>query len=422
MDVIKQPTERHAKQRRRIVVIGAAAAMVVAVVYGASKLESGVPNIDKAGLWIGTVEHGPMKREIRAVGTLVSEDDASLWLSAEVDVRVDRRLLDEGASVTPDTVILQLSNPDVEQASISADLALQAAQASYASLEATLQNELFALRAGAARVDGERAAAVLQAEAEASLVKDGIIPKIKSQQSAIQAQSLTTMFNLETDRVRMSEKTVDARLAVQRAEVASRRTFAALKRRDLQSLTVRAGMKGVLQQVVVDAGQRVSRSANLARVVDPSRLKAQLRIPEAQTADLRAGLDVSIDTRNGIVPGVISRIAAAAQNGTVTVDIRLKGALPSGARPDMTIDGVIEIERLDDVLHVGRPVTADLSGEFSLYRLSADGSRAERVPVKVGRAAATEIEIIGGGLRAGDKVVLSDTSSWGDHAQVRLRL
>jgi HlyD family secretion protein len=330
-------------------------------------------------------------------------------------------LLDEGTSVTADTVILQLSNPDVEQASISADLALQAAQASYSSLEATLQNELFALRAGAARVDGERAAAQLQAEAEASLVKDGIIPKIKSQQSAIQAESLTTMFKLETDRVRMSEKTLDARLAVQRAEVASRKTFAALKRRDLQSLTVRAGMNGVLQQVVVNAGQRVPRSTNLARVVDPKRLKAQLRIPEAQTADLRAGLGVNIDTRNGIVPGVISRIAASAQNGTVTVDVRLEGALPSGARPDMTVDGVIEIERLDAVLHVGRPVTADLGRELSLYRLSADGSRAERVPVKVGRAAATEVEIVDG-LRAGDKVVLSDTSAWGDHAQVRFRL
>jgi HlyD family secretion protein len=421
MDVIKPPTEKNAKQRRRVVMIGGAVTLLVAVVYVASSLESGVPTIDKAGLWIGTVEHGAMKREIRAVGTLVSEDDASLWLSAEVDVRVDRRLLDEGTSVTADTVILQLSNPDVEQASISADLALQAAQASYSSLEATLQNELFALRAGAARVDGERAAAQLQAEAEASLVKDGIIPKIKSQQSAIQAESLTTMFKLETDRVRMSEKTLDARLAVQRAEVASRKTFAALKRRDLQSLTVRAGMNGVLQQVVVNAGQRVPRSTNLARVVDPKRLKAQLRIPEAQTADLRAGLGVNIDTRNGIVPGVISRIAASAQNGTVTVDVRLEGALPSGARPDMTVDGVIEIERLDAVLHVGRPVTADLGRELSLYRLSADGSRAERVPVKVGRAAATEVEIVDG-LRAGDKVVLSDTSAWGDHAQVRFRL
>jgi HlyD family secretion protein len=335
---------------------------------------------------------------------------------------VDRKLLNAGASVTPDTIILKLSNPDVEQSALAADLALQAAQAAYASLEATLQNELYALKASAARIEGERANAQLQAEAEASLVKDGIIPHIKSKQSTINAESLATMSKLEQDRVRINERTLEARLSVQRAEVSSRRTYAALKRRDLASLTVRAGMSGVLQEVVVETGQRVPRSTNLARVVDPTRLKAVLRIPEAQTADLRADLAVNIDTRNGIVPGVITRIAPAAQNGTVTIDVKLEGALPLGARPDMAIDGVIEIEKLADVLHVGRPAAADLSGKLSLYRLSADGARAERVSVKVGRVSATKVEIVGGELRAGDQVVLSDTAAWGDHAQVRFRL
>jgi multidrug efflux pump subunit AcrA (membrane-fusion protein) len=181
-------------------------------------------------------------------------------------------------------------------------------------------------------------------------------------------------------------------------------------------------MSGVLQEIVVDAGQRVQRSANLARVVDPKRLKAVLRIPEAQTADLRDGLAVSIDTRNGIIPGTITRIAPSAQNGTVTVDVKLDGALPQGTRPDMTVDGVIEIEKLDAVLHVGRPAAAELQGELALYRVSADGSRAERVAVKLGRVSATEVEIVGGELRAGDQVVLSDTAAWGDSAAVRLRL
>jgi HlyD family secretion protein len=422
MDVIKPKEERRAKERRRYIVIGATAAALVAVIYVASGLESGAPVVDKAGLWIDTVKHGEMTRGIRAVGTLVSEDDASLWLAAEVEARVDRKFLNAGASVTPETVILQLSNPDVEQAALAADLALQAAQASYAGLEATLQNELYALRASAARVEGDRANAQLQAEAEAALVKDGIIPQIKSRQSTINAESLATMSKLEQDRVRINEKTLDARLAVQRAEVSSRRTFAALKHRDLKSLTVRAGMHGVLQEIVVDAGQRVQRSANLARVVDPTRLKAVLRIPEAQTADLRAGLMVNVDTHNGTIPGVITRISPSAQNGTVTVDVKLEGALPSGARPDMTVDGVIEIEKLAAVLHVGRPAAAELRGELSLYRVSADGARAERIPVKVGRVSATEVEIVGGGLRAGDQVVLSDTSAWGDHAQVRFKL
>jgi HlyD family secretion protein len=422
MDVIKPKEERRAKERRRYIVIGGTVATLIAVVIIASGLGSGTPVIDKAGLWIDTVKHGAMTRGVRAVGTLVSEDDASLWLAAEVEARVDRKYLNAGASVTADTVILQLSNPDVEQAALAADLALQSAQAAYASLEATLQNELYALRASAARIEGERANAQLQAEAEAALVKDGIIPKIKSQQTTTNAESLATMAKLEQDRVRINETTLDKRLAVQRAEVQSRKTFAELKHRDLKSLTVRAGMAGVLQEIVVDAGQRVQRSANLARVVDPTRLKAVLRIPEAQTADLRTGLSVAVDTHNGIIPGTITRIAPSAQNGTVTIDVKIDGALPSGARPDMTVDGVIEIEKLNAVLHVARPAATELQGELSLYRVSADGARAERVPVKVGRVSATEVEIVGGGLRAGDQVVLSDTSTWGDHAQVRFKL
>jgi HlyD family secretion protein len=422
MDFIKPKEERVAKERRRYIVIGGAVAMLVAAVYVASGLETGVPVIEKAGLWIDTVEHGAMTRGIRAVGTLVSEDDASLWLAAEVDARVDRKLLNAGATVTPETVILQLSNPDVEQAALAADLALQSAQAAHASLEATLKNELYALRASAAQAEGRHAQAALQAEVDATLLKEGLVPQIKSRQSTIEANSLLAISKLEQDRVQINEKTLDTRLAVQRAEVASRRTFAALKQRDLKSLTVRAGMSGVLQEIVVDAGQRVQRSANLARVVDPTRLKAELRIPEAQTADLRAGLLVSIDTRNGIVPGVITRVSPSAQNGTVTVDVKLEGALPPGARPDMTVDGVIEIEKLAEVLHVGRPAATELRGELTLYRVSADGARAERVPVKVGRISGTEVEIVGGGLRAGDKVVLSDTSAWGDHAQVRFKL
>lgn len=420
MDVIKPKEERTAKERRRMMLIGGAAALVVAVIYVASGLERGGPTIEQSKLLIDTVKHGAMSREIRAVGTLVSEDDASLWLAAEVDARVDRRFLSAGAIVEPKTVILQLSNPDVEQASVAADLALQSAEAALASLEATLQNELYALKAGAAQAHGRHAQAALQAEAEASLVKDGIVPQIKSRQSAIESESLGAIAKLEEERVRVNEKTIDTRLAVQRAEVASRKTFARLKRRDLESLTVRAGMTGVLQEIVVDAGQRVQRSANLARVVDPKRLKAELRIPEAQTADLRAGLAVNIDTRNGMVPGTISRVAPAAQNGTVTVDVKLDGALPAGARPDMSIDGIIEIEKLDDVLHVGRPAATELRGDLSLYRLSADGSSADRVAVKIGRISATEVEIIGDALRVGDRVVLSDTAAWGDEKRIRI--
>src|SRR5262245_57977289 len=288
MDVIKPVAERRAKERRRIMIIGGAAVLLVAVVYVASGLEGGAPVVDKTGLWIDTVKHGAMTRDIRAVGTLVSEDDASLWLAAEVDGRVDRKLLNAGASVTPDTVILKLSNSDVEQAAVAADLALTAAEAAYASLDATLHTELLEIRSFAASIDARHADAQLQAEVDAALAKDGLIPQVKSRQSTIRSNSLATRSKLEQERVRINEQSLTARLAVQRAEVASRRTLAALKHRDLDSLTVRAGMSGVLQEIVVDVGQRVARNANLARVADPTRLKAELRIPEAQTADLRA--------------------------------------------------------------------------------------------------------------------------------------
>jgi HlyD family secretion protein len=421
MDVVKPVAEQRARRRRRVVVVGIGVMLAVAAVYAAAGMERGVPIVDKTGLWIDTVQRGALTREIRAVGTLVSDDDASLWLAAELEGRVDRKLLNEGATVQPDTVILQLSNPDVEQAAVAADLALQAAEAAYASLDASLHNELLALRSAAAAIESDRAQAVMQAEVDAALAKDGLLAVVTSKQSTVKSDALGTRLKLEQDRVRTSEESLQTRLAVQRAEVDNRRTVAQLKHRDLASLTVRAGMPGVLQDIVAEVGQRVARSANLARVVDPARLKAELRIPEAQTADLREGLQVTIDTRNGIVPGVITRIAPAAQNGTVTVDARIAGALPSGARPDMTVDGIIQLEQIGDVLHVGRPAAAERQGVVTLYRVSADGTHAERVSIKVGRTSASAIELIGDTLRAGDRVVLSDTSAWGDHAQVRFR-
>lgn len=421
MDVVKPVSEQRAKRRRRVIIAGGGVMLAVAAVYAAAGLERGVPIVDKTGIWIDTVQQGSLTREIRAVGTLVSDDDASLWLAAELDGRVDRKLLNEGAVVRPDTIILQLSNPDVEQAAVAADLALQAAEAAYASLDASLRNDLLALRSAAAAIEADRAQAVMQAEVDASLAQDGLLAVVTSKQSTVKSDALGTRVKLEQDRVKTSEESLQARLAVQRAEVDNRRTLAQLKHRDLASLTVRAGMPGVLQEIVVEVGQRVARSANLARVVDPARLKAELRIPEAQTADLREGLHVTIDTRSGIVPGVITRIAPAAQNGTVTVDARIAGALPSGARPDMTVDGVIELEQIGDVLHVGRPAATERQGVVTLYRVSADGTHAERVSAKVGRTSANAMELVGDTLRAGDRVVLSDTSAWGDHAQVRFR-
>ena len=420
MDVPKLQADIAKKRRRRVAAAGIAVVALVAVLFAAGGLGRADPTVERSGLWIDTVKQGPMIRELQGVGELVPEDDASRWVAAEVDARVDRKLLEEGAPVSPETILLQLSNPDVEQAAVAADLALQAAQAAYASLEESLHGELLALRSAVAAIEADLANAAIQAEADAALARDGLLARITARQSEVRARSLETRVRLEQDRLQRAERSLSTRLAVQRSEVENRRTVAALKRRDVASMTARAGMAGVLQEVVVQVGHRVTRSANLARVVDPTRLKARLRIPEAQTDDLRMGLPVQVDTHSGVVAGRISRIAPAAEKGTVTVDVELLGDLPRGARPDMTIDGTVEIERLDDVRHVGRPASGTTEGAVTLFKLSPDGARAEPTTVRLGRASANRVQVVDGDLREGDRVVLSDTSGW-EKRTVRLR-
>jgi HlyD family secretion protein len=392
----------------------------VVVVIAATRLGRAAPAVDRSGLWIDAVVQGPMTRVLQGVGELVPDDDAVRWVAAELDGRVDRKFLEEGASVTPDTVLLQLSNSDVEQASVAANLALKAAEAAYASLEESLQGELLALRSAVAAIEAEAAKEAIQAEVDASLARDGLLSTITSQQSGVLAEALRTRVRLERDRLQRTERSLATRLAVQQSEVDNRRTLDALKRRDVASLTARAGMAGVLQDIVVEVGQRVTRSANLARIVDPTRLKARLRIPEAQTDDLRVGLPADIDTHSGVIPGRISRIAPAAENGTVTVDVELLGDLPRGARPDMTVDGSVELERLENVRHVGRPASGIREGAVTMFKVSPDGTGAEPVKVRLGRASANRVQIVEGDLREGDRIVLTDTSGWGDRV-VRLR-
>jgi HlyD family secretion protein len=421
MDVARSSHEIRSNRRRRVILLAGGTVAVAAVLYGVSYIGRAAPAVSSEGLWIDTVREGDIARELHGVGELVPDDDASRWASAEVDGRVDRKLLEAGAMVRADTVLLQLSNPDVEQAAVAADLALDAATAAYSSLEASLQTELLALRSAAAAIEADLAQAAIQTEVDATLARDGLLSEITARQSRVRSESLTTRVTLEQDRVRATERSFTTRLTTQRSEVESRRTVAALKRRDLAAMTVRAGMDGVLQEVAVEIGQRVTRSANLARVVDPLRLKARLRIPEAQTDDLRLGLDVSIDTHNGLVPGKVARIAPSAQNGTVTVDVDLEGPLPRGARTDMTIDGTIEVDHLRAVRHIGRPASGQTEGDVALFKVVADGSSAERIQVRLGPASANSVQIVDGDLRAGDRVVLSDTSSWGDQQWVRLR-
>jgi HlyD family secretion protein len=420
MDIPKSQGEVAGRRRRRLLIASGSVIGLSLAAYLVSRVGRAMPAVDRAGLSIDTVKVGDLPRELRGVGELAPQDDASRWVSAELDGRVDRKLLERGATVTASTVLLQLSNRDVEQAAVEARLELEAAEAAYVSLEAALRTDILALRSQSAAIDAEQAAAALQAEVDSQLASDGLLAQLTARQSEVRKASLASRSKLEQDRVRNTEASVSTRLATQRAEVERRRTIAQLKRRDLESMTVRAAMNGVLQEVVVEVGQRVSRNANLARVVDPSRLKAVIRIPEAQTHDLHLDLPASIDTHSGTIRGRVSRIAPSAQNGTVTIDVELKSELPPGARPDMTVDGTVELERLSNVRHIGRPLSGQSEGKVTVFKLSPDGTEAKRISARLGRASANDVEILDGDLRLGDRVVLSDTSSWiGDTVRVR---
>jgi HlyD family secretion protein len=403
------------------VLAGCGALLIVIAAYAVARVGRAVPLVATEGLWIDTVKEGDISRELHGVGELVPDDDAARWASADVAGRVERKRLESGAIVKAGTVLLELADPDVEQAAVAADLDLEQAQSAYTSLEASLDAELLALRSAAAAVESERAQAVLQARVDATLAKKGLLSEVTAEQSTVRADALTERARLERNRVTALEQSQKTRLVAQQSEVKSHRTVAELKHRDLAAMTVRAGIDGVLQDVVVEVGQRVTRGTNLARVIDPARLKARLRVPEAQTTGLQPGQTASIDTHNGTVPGRVSRIAPSAQNGTVTVDVALDAGLPKGARVDMTIDGTIHLERLSGVRHVGRPASGSGEGEVALFKLSSDGSRAERITVRLGPASANRVQILTGALAAGDRVVLSDTSAWSDQRVVRLK-
>ena len=417
MDTQRDPKERQRRRRRRLAAGATLVVVALATTYAVGTMKPAPPEVDRAGVWIDTVRRGTMVREVRGAGRLVP--DEFVFLAAETEGRVDRVVLRAGAEVQPGTIILRLSNPDVEQASVAASLALDAAEAALRSLAAALRNEVLQQRATAAAVESDHAQAVMQAEVDESLARDGLLAQLTAKQSAVRAASLSTRVTLERERLQTSEASLETALAVQRAEVANRRTAAELRKRDVAALTVRAPMAGVLQEVAVDDGQRVARGTSLARVANARALKAELRIAETQTRELRIGLPAVIDTHNGVIKGRISRINPAAQNGSVMVDVALDGAVPPGARPDMTVDGVIELERLEDVLFVGRPAFDQRQGSITVFRVGADG-RAVRTPMRIGRVSASTVEVQSG-LNAGDQIILSDTSAWDGQDNIMLQ-
>lgn len=414
---IPRPDQRKAKRKKRIIYGVTAALAIAAITVVLARLKPAAPTVDRNLVWIGEVKRGEMLREVRGLGTLVPEDIS--WIAARTQGRVDRIILRPGAVVTPDSVILQLTNPDVVQAASSADSQLKAAEAQLINLRVSLQSGVLAAESSAASAKADYEQARLKGEVYAQLYKDGLISELDLQLSKVTAEQAKTRNDIEQKRFVFAKESVAPQLAVQEAEVDRLRTEAKLRHDDLDALTVRAGMSGVLQVLPVEVGAQVQPGTNLARVADPTKLKAEIRIAETQARDVQIGQLASIDTRNGVVQGKVSRIDPSVQNGTVTVDVSLPRELPRGARPDLSVDGTIELERLDNVVYVGRPAFGQERSKVGMFKLDASGTYATRVPVVLGRSSVNTIEVVSG-LQPGDRVILSDMSQWDANDRIRL--
>lgn len=416
MDI--QRADLKIKKRRKQIALGSLGALLLAGLgLWVATLDAAAPQVERETLWLDSVKRGEMLREVRGPGLLVPKEIR--WIAAETPARVERIVVKPGAVVTPDTVILELGNPEVQEAQLAAQSALVAAEADLAAQRMALESQQLDQKANFAAVEAEYESARLQTEAEADLSQKGIIPKIQYRRSQLTSDRLKVRVDIEKERIAKFAQTMSSQLAAQRARTEQLRSAADLRTRQLEGLKVRAGIAGVLQQVPVEEGQQVAAGTNLARVARPDVLMAELRIPETQVKDVTIGQTVSVDTRNGLVPGKVIRIDPAVLNGTVLVDVDLEGPLPPGARPDLSVDGTIQIERLDDVLYVGRPAYGQPESEVRLFKLDPESGIAQRVPVRLGRASVNLIEIQQG-LQPGDQIILSDTSQWDEHDRLRI--
>ncbi|MCP4654469.1 MAG: HlyD family efflux transporter periplasmic adaptor subunit [bacterium] len=414
---IARPSRKKQILRRRILLGIAGAAVLVLITVGLGSLEPAAYSVERASLYTGTVVRGEFPRLVRGPGNLVPEEIR--WIAAQTNGRVDRIVIRPGALVTAESVILELSNPELEQSAHDAELALRAAEAEYTNLRVQLESQLLGQQANQARVNADYEGALLRAEADSELFGEGLIPDIEARLSKLNSDQLTVQHEIEQELLEKMKESIAARLAVSRAGLEQSRALYELRISQLDALRVRAGISGVLQQVPVEEGQQLTPGTNLARVARPEKLKAELRIAETQARDVLIGQLATIDTRNGEVEGRVARIDPAVQQGTVTVDVALPDELPKGARPDLSVDGEIELERLEDVLYVRRPPFGQPNSTVGLYKLSPDGETAVRVPVKLGRGSVSNIEIIEG-LEVGDEIILSDSTQWDEHDRIRL--
>ena len=416
MDV-PRPHVAKQKRKRRIIIIAGSILGLILVTFLLSRLKPAVPSVDRSTVWIDTVKRGPMVRQVRGLGTLVPQEIR--WIAANTEGRVEKIVIRPGAHVEPDTIILELSSPELEQSARDAEMKAKAAEAEMTTLRATLQRQVLEQESSAARVHSEFQQAKMEAETNENLKKNGLVAELTYKTSKVKAEDLEVRDAIEQKRLTFARDSIEPQLASKQSEVDQVKALAQLKLNQVEALHVRAGFSGVLQQLPLEVGQRVIPGANLARVADPTKLKAQVKIAETQAKDIQNNQVASIDTRNGIVAGHVVRVDPAVEQGTVTVDVALDGDLPKGARPDLSVDGTIELERLDNVIYVGRPAFGQENNTVGIFKLVAGTSEAVRTPVKLGRSSVNTIEILSG-LEPGDQVILSDTSSMDAHERIRL--
>jgi len=418
---IARPDQARKRRRKRLLLGLAGVVLIAGVTVGLAQLKPAAPTVERSSVWTDTVKRGQMLRQVRGNGTLVPEQIQ--FVQADTDGRVERILVLPGAEVKADTILLELSNPELKQATFDAEWQLKAAEAQLTKLKVQLESERLTQKAATATLKSEYEQARLEAEADAVLSKDGLVANLNAKRTQAKADDLGTRLQIEEERLKISEESAKAQVAVQEAELQKVRALLDLKQRQVAALQVRAGIGGVLQQigdtVTLQVGQRVTPSATLAKIVQPTKLKAEIKIAETQAKDVLIGQPAAIDTRNGIIPGRVVRVDPSVFNGTVTVDVKLEGPLPRGARPDLSVDGTIELERLDDVLYVGRPVQGQPESTVSVFKVINGGKEAVRIAVKLGRSSVSTIEVVEG-LQSGDEVVLSDMSAWDNHERIKL--
>ena len=418
VDIKRTPKSKLKKRLRTVALIGGGLVAIVGITYGLTRLKPAAPTVERSSAVIGVVKRGQMLREVRGIGTLVPQ--LVRYIPAPADGRVEKIPVQAGVTVGNDTVIVELSNPQMEQEAIDAEFQVKAAQADAESLRTRLESDAMTQQSAIASINGEYSQAKLQLDTDEVLGRQGLVPELLLKISRMKVQELANRLKVEQQRLAVSTKSTKAQLNAQQSRVAQLQALAKLKKEQVDALQVRAGTSGVLQQVSVQVGQQVTPGLNIARVADPASLKAELKIAETQIKDVRLGQPVAVDTRNGIIQGEVQRIDPAAREGTFVVDVTLTGELPASARPDLSVDGTIELERLDNVLYVGRPAFGQGQQTVGLFKLSADGQEATLVQVALGRSSVSTIEVVSG-LNEGDQVILSDTAAVSDYKHIRVR-